>query len=78
MTRKKSPSFSATATAPTSISLAALTPLQLAALLTRAGATSVTESSIRRDIDSGCPTNPDGTIDLTHYIAWLVSEVSHD
>lgn len=76
MTRKKSPFSSATA--PTSISLAALTPLQLAALLTRSGATSVTESSIRRDIDSGCPTNPDGTIDLIHYIAWLISEVSND
>lgn len=77
MTRKKSSSSPASA-APATISLAALTPLQLAALLTRSGATSVTESSIRRDIDSGCPTNPDGTINLTHYIAWLVSEVSHD
>ena len=77
MHRKKSPSSTAPAV-PATISLAYLTPSQLASLLTRSGATSVTEKSIRRDIASGFPTNPDGTIDLIHYIAWLISEVSND
>lgn len=27
--------------------------------------------TVRRHIAEGCPTNPDGTINLVHYAAWL-------
>jgi hypothetical protein len=30
----------------------------------------------RADIDAGAPTNADGTINLVHYAAWLVKEMS--
>ena len=29
---------------------------------------------IRQDTDSGCPTNPDGTLNLVVYAAWLIAE----
>jgi hypothetical protein len=28
---------------------------------------------IARDIEAGVPVNPDGTINLVHYAAWLVT-----
>lgn len=29
------------------------------------------EVAIRADLDAGAPANPDGTINLLHYAAWL-------
>ena len=57
-----------------SINPTALTPLDLARLLTRAGAPAVGEEQIRSDLAHGAPANPDGTINLIHYTAWLVRE----
>jgi hypothetical protein len=48
----------------------------LAALLARAGA-HVTPESVRTDIAAGAPTNADGTVNLIHYTAWLVRELSN-
>ena len=48
----------------------------LARLLSAVGGHSVTPEMIEADIVSGAPTNPDGTIDLVHYCAWLVREMS--
>ena len=34
----------------------------------------VLESQLLADINAGCPTNPDGTMDLVTYLAWLIRE----
>lgn len=49
-------------------------PIATAAeILARAGA-ACTEASIRADVAAGAPVNPDGTINLLAYGAWLVRE----
>ena len=50
-----------------------LTVVHTARILSAAGGMPVTEEMIRLDIEAGAPTNPDGTINLVHYTAWLVS-----
>ena len=47
-----------------------------AQLLSKVGGQPVTEAELREDIDAGAPTNPDGTLNLVHYAAWLVKEVA--
>ena len=37
----------------------------------------VTAEMIEADIASGAPTNPDGTINLVSYAAWLIKEPSN-
>ena len=54
----------------------ALTVAQLAKILSAAGGRRITEDMIRLDIDTGAPTNTDGTINLVHYTAWMVKNVS--
>lgn len=56
---------------------AALTVEQAARLLTAAGARHADVETIRRHIDSGAPTSAEGKINLMHYMAWLIREVSH-
>jgi hypothetical protein len=46
----------------------------LVKLLKRAGSRYASENAIRKDIESGAPTNSDDTINLIHYTAWLVKE----
>lgn len=58
----------------TTISISSMSPTQLVYLFQRCGASDITVDSIQRDIDAGAPTNPDGTINLTHYVAWLIRE----
>ena len=55
---------------------AALPVADTARVLTRLGGKPVTEAMLRADIDAGAPTNPDGSINLVHYAAWLVKEMS--
>jgi len=45
-----------------------------ARLLTAAGGHRVTEKMIEDDVAAGAPTNADGTINLVHYAAWLLSQ----
>ncbi|MBX3387782.1 MAG: hypothetical protein KF768_14545 [Phycisphaeraceae bacterium] len=45
-------------------------------MLTRLGGKPVTEAMIRADIDAGAPVNADGSVNLVHYAAWLVKEMS--
>jgi len=45
-------------------------------LLTKAGGRIVSKSMLRADIDAGAPTNPDGTLNLVHYAAWNVKQMS--
>ena len=47
-----------------------------ARVLTRLGGKPVTEAMLRADIDAGAPTNTDGSVNLVHYAAWLVKEMS--
>lgn len=49
----------------------AMTLAQLADFLSRAGGKSVEQADIQADIDAGAPKNPDGTVNLLHYAAWL-------
>jgi len=58
------------------LSPAAMPVGDAARLLSRAGGQRVTDAMLRADIDAGAPTNPDGTINLVHYAAWLVKEMS--
>ena len=55
---------------------AALGVADAARVLTRIGGKPVTEEMLRADIDAGAPTNANGTINLVHYAAWLVKEMS--
>lgn len=54
-----------------------LSPLALplaeaAAVLSRLAGQPITEDMLRRDIAAGAPANPDGSINLVEYAAWLV------
>lgn len=52
----------------------ALTPADVARVLTRVGGWAITEEHVRSDMASGAPTNEDGTINMTHYAAWLMTQ----
>jgi hypothetical protein len=54
----------------------ALTPEQVALILSKGSANRwlVTEAEVRADIEAGLPTNPDGTLNLVTYCAWLIQE----
>jgi hypothetical protein len=54
----------------------ALPVADAARVLSRLGGKAVTEAMIRADVDAGAPTNADGTLNLVHYAAWLVKEMS--
>ena len=54
----------------------ALSVEDAARLLTAVGGSTVTTEMIRADIDAGAPVNADGTINLMHYTAWLVKDLS--
>jgi len=47
-----------------------------ARLLAAVGGVRVTRGMIEADVNSGAPANPDGTINLVHYAAWLVREMA--
>ena len=59
-----------------SLSPTSLTVADAARLLTRAGGQPVTVAMLEADLATGAPANPDGTINLVHYAAWLVREES--
>ncbi len=58
-------------TAP-SLTLTALPPEALIDLLTRAGSKHAGADQIKTDLVAGAPVNPDGTLNLVAYVAWLV------
>ena len=57
--------------------ITALSISDVAKVLSRTGGRRITEAMVREDLDEGAPANPDGTINLIHYGAWLAREVSH-
>ena len=44
-------------------------------VLSAAGRRQVSADAIRKGIEDGAPTNPDGTINLVNYAAWMVKEM---
>jgi len=54
----------------------ALSLVNAARVLTASGTEPVTVEMLRRDVDAGAPVNPDGTINLVAYAAWLVKEAA--
>jgi hypothetical protein len=52
----------------------ALPLADLARLLSKSAGRTISPEALRRDVDAGAPVNPDGTINLVHYAAWLVKE----
>ncbi len=55
---------------------AAIGVADAAKLLSAAGGQRITAEMIRADVAAGAPTNPDGTINLVLYAAWLVKEMA--
>ena len=45
-------------------------------LLTAVGQSGVTVEMLEADIEAGAPTNPNGTINLVTYTAWMLLEMS--
>lgn len=60
-----------------SLNPAALPLADAARLFTKLSGTDVTEAMLRADRDAGAPLNPDGTLNLVSYAAWLVREESN-
>ncbi|TWT44998.1 hypothetical protein RAS1_14180 [Phycisphaerae bacterium RAS1] len=54
----------------------ALTVDEAARLLSAAGGQLISVEMIEPDIAAGAPINGDGTLNLAHYAAWLVREMS--
>jgi len=54
----------------------ALTPADLARLLTSAGGVRIEAAQIKADIEAGAPANADGTLNLVHFAAWLVKQMA--
>ena len=59
---------------PSGIKVTALSLADLAKLLSKSAGRTISPEMLRRDVDAGAPVNPDGTINLVHYAAWLVKE----
>ncbi len=53
---------------------AALSVDQVSRVLSRMGGRQVTEQMVQQDVRDGAPSNPDGTINLVHYGAWLTRQ----
>ena len=54
-----------------------MTVADVARLLTKAGGHLVTIGMLEADLAAGAPANGDGTINLIHFAAWLVREMSN-
>lgn len=58
-------------------SLSGLPPDVLAGVLTKAFGTEIHPDMIAADVSKGAPVNPDGTIGLVAYVAWLIKQEKH-
>jgi len=54
----------------------AMTVEDAARVLTAAGGRPITREMIQADIQDGAPVNPDGTVNLIQYAAWIVKEMA--
>ena len=53
---------------------AALSLRELAKILSDAAGKRITIKMLRADLKAGAPVNPDGTVNLVHYAAWLLEQ----
>jgi hypothetical protein len=60
----------------TPLSPTAMSVRDAARLLSRTGGQPISQEMVEADIAAGAPTNPDGTLNLVHYAAWLVKELA--
>jgi len=58
------------------INIVALTRSQLVELLIKVGSRTFTMEILESDIANQAPVNNDGTINLIHYVAWLILEIN--
>lgn len=58
----------------TQINPLALSPEDLARLLSAAAGRDISREMIAADLAAGAPQNPDGTVNVVHYTAWLAGE----
>lgn len=65
-------------TPPAPLNPGAMPLSSMAALLRKVGSGTVTEAMLAADVKAGAPTNPDGTLNLVHYVAWLLRETADD
>jgi hypothetical protein len=49
----------------------------IVAVLRKAGSRYITEEALRTDLAAGAPANPDGTINILHYAAWMAKEADN-
>ncbi len=56
------------------LKITALSVPDVARVLSKTGGRAVSETTVRADIDTGAPTNPDGTMNIIQYAAWLVRQ----
>ena len=56
----------------------ALALADAARLLSKVGGQTVNAAMLQADIAAGAPTNVNGTLNLVHYTAWLVREMSNN
>ena len=54
-----------------------LAPADAARLLSKVGGVNITEEQIRDAIAAGAPVNSGDTLNLVHFGAWLLKEMSH-
>ena len=58
------------------LKVTAISADDLALLLSKSAGKSVSGDNIRQHVEAGAPVNADGTLNLVHYAAWLVRELS--
>ena len=56
----------------------ALAKETLVELLRRAGSRTASMDSLMSDVEAGAPVNPDGTMSVFAYTAWILKEMSDD
>ena len=59
---------------PENIRLTALPKETVVRLLKTAGSSTISAETLEADIAAGAPVNPDGTVSLVEYAAWLCKE----
>ncbi len=57
--------------------LLALKPDQVVDVLVKSGFRDMTLELLHSDFDLGAPRNPDGTVNLIHYMAWMLKEINN-
>lgn len=59
---------------PENIRLTALPKETVVRLLKNAGSSTISAETLKADVAAGAPVNPDGTVSLVEYAAWLCRE----